>query len=692
VRAKSLGSLVFCGVLAGLTVAAAAFPASAIAGLVAKQASDSYIDLPADLQTPPTPQTTYVYASDGKTLLTMYYDQDRRDVALNDIALPLRQAIVAAEDTRFYQRDSGADVKGIARALVSNSRGDNNTQGGSTLAMQYVRNVLKNDPNLTAKQRQDATKDSAGRKLQEIRYANELERKISKDEILDRYLNISYFGNGAYGINSAAWHYFSKAPSQLTLAESALIAGLVQSPDTYNPVSGDKNAAMARRSYVLDAMVKQGDIPQAQADEAKKTPLDLHPGTQPSDCTDIAAVHNDWGFFCNYFQQWWDNQPQFGATPEDREQNLKEGGYTIVTSLDPNIQATALQQSLKVYGYTSARSVPIAVVQPGTGKVLALAVNRHYSLAPNPGGKKYPNTIDQVIAGGKSVNGYQTGSTFKMFTMLAALEKGMPLNTSFNAPATIKTKWRDGGPGNCDGYYCPGNANPSWMDGNRTMWTGFGRSVNTYFVWLEEQIGPAAAVAMAQKLGITFRAKSDANIATKNPDSWGSFTLGVADTTELDLANAYATIANNGTYCSPLPVNSITDRNGKPVDAAKPNCKQVISPDIAAAATDAARCPVGQQGSGQCDGGTAESVGGIVNRPVAGKTGSSEESSTETFCGFTPQVAAAGTAVDINDPNDHVGSGIEGDVVTAVANTLAAAVKGLPVKDFPKPPQKLMGN
>jgi membrane peptidoglycan carboxypeptidase len=196
---------------------------------------------------------------------------------------------------------------------------------------------------------------------------------------------------------------------------------------------------------------------------------------------------------------------------------------------------------------------------------------------------------------------------------------------------------------------------------------------------------------MAQRLGITFRARSDAHLARTNAGGWGSFTLGVADTTPLDLAEAYATVAAHGNYCPPLPVTSIRDHNGTAVPAANPSCRQVIDPDIAAAATDAARCPVGQQSFfGKCDGGTAEQVDSIMGgRPVAGKTGSSENNSTETFVGFTPQICAAGTAADAANPNDHVGSAVESQVVTAVAKTLAAALDGVPTLDFPQPPDSL---
>jgi membrane peptidoglycan carboxypeptidase len=218
------------------------------------------------------------------------------------------------------------------------------------------------------------------------------------------------------------------------------------------------------------------------------------------------------------------------------------------------------------------------------------------------------------------------------------------------------------------------------------MWSGFGRSVNTYFVWLEQQVGARRAVEMAQRLGITFRSGADATMAAK-ADQWGSFTLGVASTTPLDLANAYATVAANGVYCQPLPVLSITGPDGKPVSAAAPKCRQVLDPDVTAAATDAARCPVGRASAyNKCDGGTAENVSGIMGgRPVAGKTGSSEYNSTETFVGFTPQIAAAGIAVNVDNPNDQVGSGISSAVNDAVAQTMAAALRGQPVQGFRSP-------
>jgi membrane peptidoglycan carboxypeptidase len=225
------------------------------------------------------------------------------------------------------------------------------------------------------------------------------------------------------------------------------------------------------------------------------------------------------------------------------------------------------------------------------------------------------------------------------------------------------------------------------MDGYRTMWDGFGRSVNTYFIQLEEQVGPEQAVAMAQRLGITFRASSDARLATTSAQSWGTFTLGVSDTTPLDLAAAYATIGADGRYCQPLPVLSITDSGGAKIAAANPTCTQVVSPDVAHAAADAARCPVGEESAfGQCDGGTAQGVASILGgRPIAGKTGSSERNVTETFVGVTAQIAAAGIAADPGNPLDAVGAAVSQRVSASVASVIAAALHGQPWVDFPAP-------
>jgi membrane peptidoglycan carboxypeptidase len=679
-RGGALARLSGVLLLVGTLVGVAAVPVGAVLTAGADWSKKQQDQLPPQLLAPPVAQVTRIYADDGKTLITTFYDEDRHDVALTQISKTMQDAIVAAEDTRFFQH-GGVDARGVARAFVSDSQAGGAEQGASTLTMQLVRNVLKEDPNLTPQERIDATADTPARKLKEAEYAIELEHRLTKQQILQNYLNIVYFGDGAYGIEAAARRIFGTTPAHLDLAQSALIAGIVQNPDVDNPVSGDKAQAKTRQGYVLAALVKSGTITPAQQAAALKEKLTYSGKAQPNGCVDASGATDGWGFFCDYLQRWWDQQPQFGKTVDEREDALRRGGYTVVTTLDPAIQKEAAKESRAVYSLKNKKALPIAVVEPGSGKVAALAVNRHFS-----NGTSTSETTNPLVSGGGTTYGYPSGSTFKMFTMLTALEKGMPLSSSFDAPAKLPTQWPDNGPGNCGGMYCPGNDNPSWMDGTRTMWDAFGRSVNTYFVHLEEQVGPAAVVAEAKKLGISFSAPNDAKLARTNADSWGSFTLGVIDVTPLELASAYATVAAEGTYCKPLPIQSIKDADGRAV-AVPTDCTQVLSPDVARAAADAARCPVGEQTTyGKCDGGTAQQVAGIFGgKPVAGKTGSTENNMTETFVGFTRTYAAAGIANDPNNPSDHVGSSVEGLVVNAVAHTLRTAVGDSDYPDFNPP-------
>jgi membrane peptidoglycan carboxypeptidase len=680
-RRAALGRLGGVLVLVAAVTAVIAVPAGLALSRGADWAGQQGVDLPAQLLTPATSQATRIYADDGKTLITTFYDEDRHDVALAQISPIMQKAIVAAEDTRFYEH-GGVDTKGVLRALVADSKSGGASQGASTLAMQYVRNALKEDPTLSAAQQQQATAPTLSRKIREAEYAIQLEQKISKQQILENYLNIVYFGDGAYGIDAAARTFFAVAPGKLDLAQSAMIAGIVQSPDGDNPMSGDRKQAVVRQHYVLNAMLKSGVITAAQQQQALAEKLKFRSEPRANGCTEASGGSAGWGFFCDYLRRWWDAQPAFGATAQERDNALRRGGYTVVTSLDPQVQAEAAKQSRQVYGEKNSKTLPIAVVQPGTGRVLALAVNRHYGT-----GKSAADTVNPLISGGTGVAGYPSGSTFKMFTMITALEQGLPLSTGFDAPAKLPTQWNDTGPGNCGGKYCPGNDNPSWMDGFRTMWDGFGRSVNTYFVHLEEQVGPAAVVATAKKMGISFSAPADARMAANSADSWGSFTLGVIDTTPLELAEAYATVASGGTHCSALPVNSVKDARGNSVSVAQPKCSQVLDPDVAHAAADAARCPVGQQSTyNKCNGGTAQQIAGMFGSgQVAGKTGSTENNQTETFVGFTTTMVAAGTAADPDNPTDHVGSGVESQVVTAVGRTLRAAVGNGPYPDFTPP-------
>jgi membrane peptidoglycan carboxypeptidase len=698
-------SLLVCGLLAGVIVAAAGFPIVAMTGLVAKAGADSFDKLPSALTVQQSPQISYVYASDGKTLLSTFYDENRLDVKLADVAPVMQQAMVAAEDTRFYEHH-GVDAKGVARAFVANQSSGETAQGASTLTMQYVRLAIEYSAS-SPQDVVDATSDTPGRKIREMRYALALEKQLTKQQILERYLNIAPFGGGAFGIYAASQVFFSKTPKDLTLPEASLLAGLVKAPSTYNPLTPDglKQAMERRDNYVLANMVKMGKITEAQRQEAIKTAPKIVGHPEPNGCTSV--VNNSWGWICDYLYRWWLTQPAFGADTYERENRLKSGGYKIVTSLDVNAQAAAMKNILAQRPVNSPDALMLAGVEPNSGYIRVMAVNRTYSNDQSHNGQNsnaakrkagiignFPATTLPLLSEG----GFQFGSTFKMFTMLAALSKGLPLSTTINTTNPYEShKYivEADSPAACKGtnHYCPENASKD-EKGPFNMWTAFGSSVNTYFVPLEEQAGADNAVAMAKNLGITFNGDpndpgSDAYQA-KYADQWGAFTLGVADATPLAMANAYATVAAEGTYCEPLPVVEIRDFSGAKLDAANPRCRQAVDPDIARAALDAARCPVGDQSPyGECHGstagGTKATVGGKY--PIAGKTGTTDQNRTAALIVMSKQLALAGL---IGDPDDKVGRHFgHNEVNTAVQKTMHDFMVGKPVMGFGKESDKI---
>jgi membrane peptidoglycan carboxypeptidase len=701
--------LIRAGLIAGVTVAAVAYPLAAAGGLGAKAGADAIQGLPSSLIIPPLAQTTYVYASDGKTLLTEFYDENRTSVPIAQMSPYIQQAIVAAEDGRFYQH-KGVDVRGVARAFVANDQAGTVSQGASTLTMQYVRNALR-DGATTPEQAMQATEQTPSRKIREMKLALGLEQTMTKTQILQGYLNLAYFGHRAYGVYAAAHTYFSTAPADLTLDQAAMIAGLVQAPTTYDPTGRDKKAAVERRNYVIGRMQQLGYITAAEASRAQKAPISLKLSSPPNDCISINKQHNDWGFFCDEFKQWWLAQPAFGKTQQDRMDALQRGGYRVVTSISPRIQSIAQSRVSGMLSKHSRFALGEVLIQPGTGRVRAMAVNRNYSIDQQDNNlssnrykrqhdikANYPNTVAMLLGGG-DLPGYQAGSTFKTFTMLAALDMGYTLNMSFFAPGRLRTIYLGNG---CGGRWCPANAGGA-DTGTHNMWSGYGMSVNTYWVQVEEKIGARNAVAMAERLGVHFRTPIDQKLSSPaKRNGWGAFTLGVADAQPLEIANAFATIAAEGVYCAPLPVNSITgpggqpamtERNGEKVRADAPQCFQAFSKDVARAATDAARCVTGYGAArGGCGGSpTAAGIATEVGRPIAGKTGTTDENRTAWFSAFTPQLAGSAFVADPDSAADPAGGGLHPLPKAALGSTFAAAVRGMPVEYFTPPSPAMLG-
>ena len=676
VQRRAMFALVPVAVAFGLVVGLAFLPMASGFGGLAKVGSETVLELPDELVLPPAPESSTLYASDGSTVIATFGDQYRVQLDYDQIPDSVINALVATEDSNFFEHN-GVDPEGVMRALVTNIADGGTSEGASTITMQYVRQVLSYTAT-TPDEVAAASEVTIDRKVKEMGYALALEEEMTKEEIITNYLNTVYFGHGAYGIGAAAQVYYGKVPADLTVGESAMLVGLIQSPSNYDPINGSTEAAQVRRDHVINRMVAIEALTSAEGDEAKAEGLNLNP--QEANNTSGGAIDSDYGFFVDYFEQWWEQQKDFGETEEIRMARLYRGGYEIVSTLDVDLQDASQEAVERQKPTGSEFALGSVVVEPGTGNIQVMAVNRNYSNDTSDNGDNtsnpdfkgsYPNTTNPLLSGNSAVQGYQAGSSFKMFTMLAALEEGMPLDTTIYSPYQYTSKYVVGdGAAACGNKWCPKNASASEV-GDYNMWTGFGESVNTYFVQLAERVGVDKAIDVAERLGIQFHNTQDLSHVTNNPESFGPFVLGVTQTTPLDMAAAYAALPADGVYCKPIPAMSATTLTGETIPF-ESECDQAVSVEVARAAVDAARCPTGYgAAAGNCTWGTAEQVGRAVDGPVAGKTGTTDSNSTNWFVGFTPNAAAAAFIADPDSPQNVVGKGNLGKPANAVAEILA---------------------
>ncbi|WP_081687455.1 transglycosylase domain-containing protein [Glycomyces tenuis] len=699
-HAEGAYALLRTSLLCGLAVAALVFPLVAMAGLSAKAGFDAIDVLSEEVAETDPPLTSYVYAADGETLVSLFYDEFRREVSLDEVAPVMQQAIVAAEDSRFYEHN-GVDYRGIMRAAVANQSSGGVEQGASTITMQYVRGALQLNAE-SIDEVIEATEQTATRKLREARLAMAVEEQLSKDEILERYLNQVYFGHNAYGIFAASQVYFSKHPSELEVHEAAMLAALVQAPSSYDPITSDQSAALTRRNWVLDRMVEVDYLSRGDASEVRGLPIELDTSDPPNSCIGVEGTTSDYGFFCDYFRRWWRAQDAFGETPADREKELRQGGYTVITSLDPDLQELANDTVNDAKGQDNPLAHGAVVMEPGTGRIQALGLNRTFSYDQSDNGphsnpsydKKgnYPNTVNPVLGGGPT-GGYQAGSTFKIFTMLAALDEGYTLDYDIYSPNRVATSFVSSTTA-CGGHWCPKNGSAS-MAGNRDMWSGFGMSVNTYFAQLIDRVGADKTVEMAERMGLQWRSEGDAYYASEERRAgWGPFTLGVSDVQPIEMTNVFNTLAAEGEYCEPIPVLRVIDPNGQELDVASPRCHQELDEDIARAATDAGRCVTEQARRGaQCgEWGTSAVVGEIVDRPVAGKSGTTDGDRASWFLGYTPQLTVGAFMADPDYTFNPVGASNSAVSKETVGTILKEALEGEPVEEFTPPSAEIQGN
>jgi membrane peptidoglycan carboxypeptidase len=664
-RTSVLGRLVAFAAVGGVLAAAMVIPVVAATGVLVRNQADKFTTL--SLNTQGLPQRSEILDRNGNLLAYVYtvdafYYQNatnaselhytggwnRQPVPYDQISPNMANALVAIEDSRYWQHGA-IDLRGTIRAAMNDMQ-HKPVQGGSTIAQQYVKNVL-----LLAAEKADnsqalqaANAETLSRKLNELRMAVAAEHQESKQQILDGYLNDAYFGEHAYGIETAAETYFGTTAAKLSMTQAATLAGIVENPTAYDPHT-DPGLAITRRNTVLARMAQTNNgltAAEATADEAK--PLGLKFNITPSGC-ESASVGTA-GFFCQYVEESFLRDPAFGKTPMDRAKLLATGGLKIYTTLDPQDQQaanTAVNYVLPAHSHTynpAKNADTEAVVQPGSGQIMALAEDRPYGTGK---GQTTINYAVNTAYGGSS--GVQTGSSSKVFTLLTALKQGTPFGATMSAPGSTTVT----GYTNCQGApagvyqgqagaFNVTNAEGPGSASNQSLYTGTVQSVNTYFAELEKQVGLCNVVKTAASMGMT-RADGTSLFSKDgsqdSADNIPSFTLGSVNVAPLSMAAAYATVAARGMYCAPTAILKIEDNTGKNMKVTSAGCHRAFSAQVADAANYILQ--------GVLTSGTAAPPAGPggIGRPAAGKTGTSNVAGGggtpyAAFAGYTPSLVS----------------------------------------------------
>lgn len=614
--------------LMGVVGAGMLVPVAGPTALVAKSVPSVFNELPGDLQTVAPAEESQLLDSSG-AVIAHFYDKQRIVVPSANIADVMKKAIVAIEDKRFYEHN-GVDATGIARALVSNL-GDSGRQGASTITQQYVRNSLAERGYLEgdADQVSAATEQTTERKLREMKYALALEKTQSKDEILTGYLNIAPFGPITYGVEAASQRYFSKSASELNYLEAALLAGLVQSPVQYDPLTHPE-AAQERRDTVLATMLDQGVITQEEYDEGVATTVDsmLHPTVSSEGCS---GAESSKAYFCDYVLSQFLEDPTFGATRIERERLLKTQGITIRTTLDSAKQDAAyasLTNAIPV-GDASGLNDALVSLDPRTGKVLAMAQNTTYGIEAG-------ETMSNYSADGN----FQVGSTFKVFILLQWFKEGHSAYETVGSANTFYPNGAfkcDGRPITTEGYQVNDLAGKT---GTMNVVRATGQSVNQAFVNMASRVDFCSIFETAYDMGIT----EDGEV----PSPFPANILGSVSGSPLQMASVFATIANSGQQCKPQSIESVTDRDENVLKEFAADCKEVISPELANKTAALLTASAGQYY-------TSTRLGD--GRPFAAKSGTTDGHANTWLTGFTPSLATS-TWVGHGDNSSQEVSGV----------------------------------
>lgn len=621
---NSLTKLVASTVAAGVLGALALVPFASLSGVAVARTNDTMQTNLSDLTDGRGPGVTTITDSTDQPIAYIYA-QRRFEVGGDQISTSMKDAIVSIEDRRFYEHD-GVDLQGFGRAILTNLAAGGVEQSASTINQQYVKNFLLLVEADDEAEQAAAVETSIPRKLREMKMASDLEKTLSKDEILTRYLNIVPFGNGAYGVEAAARTYFGTSAAELTIPQSAMLAGIVQSSSYLNPYT-NHDAVFERRNTVLGAMADAGAISPDEASAFQQEPLGVLETPQGLSNGCIGA--GDRGFFCDYALQYLSEQ---GITQD----MLAKDSYTIKLTLDPDVQDAAHNAvSSHVDPTTPGVAEVVNVIEPGENSrdILAITSSRNYGLDLDAGETMLPQATSRV--------GNGAGSIFKIFTAAAAIQQGAGLDTMLDVPSRYEVKGMgSGGAANCPANtYCVENAG-SYAP-RMTLQDALAQSPNTAFVEMIEQVGVDTVVDLSVKLGL--RSYTDegsfdgeSSIADYMKDNnLGSYTLGPTAVNPLELSNVAATIASGGMWCEPNPIASVHDREGNEVYIDRPACERAIDAETASALA------VGM--SKDTVSGTAASAASMYgwSLPTAAKTGTTESNQSSAFMGFNSNFAAA---------------------------------------------------
>ena len=582
------------------------------------------LDLPDDS---PEPQSALLVAADGQELAVLSEEGRRSNVTLEEVAPVMADAVVAAEDRRFYGH-SGVDPIGIARAGWRNTIGGG-TQGGSTITQQLIKNVTSEGSR------------SLWNKLEEAVLAIKLEQIEDKDHILERYLNVVYFGRGVYGVEAAAQVYFGVPAAELTLPQAALLAGLLRSPETADPAE-DPEEATRRRQTVLDAMVEAGAVSDEEAAAAAAEPVEAVP--------EVDAVRLVAGVAPHFVD--WVTADAIAAVGEAA---IYRDGLRIVTTLDLDAQRAAEQSVAKVLS------------EPGDPQAALIALDTDGAVRAHVGSRSYEELQVDVVRGlDGGGSGRQPGSAFKPFVLQAALERGAHLSDTYAGPSHIDVEV-DGAPWSVDNY---GNEDHGTLD----LLQATASSVNTVYAQLLAATGPQAVVDAAHAAGIGSDLSPEPAIA-----------LGTEEVSPLEMAEAYLTLANDGNRIPPYTIERIETPDGEVVwEPDRPSPERAVEEGVARGVTHALQ--------GVIEGGTGE--GADIDRPAAGKTGTTQENVDAWFAGYVPGYAAV-VWMGYADPapmSDVHGRSVTGGSFPADIwrEFMLTAVADRPPDDFPAPPDELL--